>query len=183
MHARPDHTHVRVFKQLRTRPQSGSKIGLGHEQQIDEAIFEFVEHIGSRHAHVQHHPRRFCADTADHLAQQHRHHIVRGAQSNSTLGCGGVESWRLGKHGPYLRQAVAHRVHQAFGQGRALQAPSHRDQQVVAKVLAQPRQRRTRGRLPDVQSVAGARHVAFLEQDVERDKQVEIESVQAHGKG
>ncbi len=62
------------------------------------------------------------------------------------------------------------------GEGRRLHAPSASDQQRIAKLIAQARQRMADRRLCPSQALGCPRDIAFEHQHLEHDQQVEIES-------
>src|SRR4029079_14978962 len=59
--------------------------------------------------------------------------------------------------------------------------PADRHQQLVAEVVAQPRERTAHRRLAQIQPVPGPGHVPLGQQRIEGDEQVEVEEVQVHG--
>jgi hypothetical protein len=82
-------------------------------------------------------------------------------------------------HGPFdFGQGAAYRIGQLQGaRGRLHPAVDPNEQRIVEQV-AQPTQRLAQGRLAKADAGTGTGYVAFGDQGVESDKQVEVDGVQ-----
>ena len=80
-----------------------------------------------------------------------------------------------------LGEHVSQRLHEGFGQRRQDHSTSHRNQQFVLKVAPKARQHPAHRGLAQIEVDPCLGDIAFPQQCVERDEQIQIKKVQIHG--
>ena len=118
------------------------------------------------------------------IFEQRCHHrgqdIIGNHQAKQAIGRRRVELRRRRDDAFGLAQALPDLGKQHFGKGSRIHPSSLHQQQRVAEIVAQPRQRGAGGRLAEPQSLARQRGIVRFHQSLERDEKVEIETLEPH---
>ncbi|AWG45931.1 hypothetical protein AM586_28120 [Massilia sp. WG5] len=156
------------------------QVTLRHQQDVDLATLHLGQGALVRLQEFQRHEGRRLAHLRRQLGQHHRADEVRGDDAEMPAACLGLEFHRR-FHGLLDPQEnVAHRLHQRQRQRRRHHLAAGLHQQLVAEILAQPRQDPARGRLAQAQAPRRAGDAAFGQQHVQADQQIQVEAVEPH---
>ena len=80
------------------------------------------------------------------------------------------------------QQCLAHRIDQGLAARREFHVAADADQQRVIEMVAQTMQRGTHGRLRHEYLLGGTGNVLLAQQGVERNQQIQVETVELHAR-
>ncbi len=175
----PGHAQVLLLEQRRAGVVDCGELR-GNDQQVGVALLELFYRLVVERAQLQAYAARLLVERFEQRRNEHRGGEVRQQQHKGARGLRGVEQRRRGDRAVDAHQHVAHRLDQPQRARREHHLPALRGQQLVAKEVAQARQRIAHRRLAQVQALTRAADVAFGQQRVQRHQQIQIEFIEAH---
>ncbi|MFO0558414.1 MAG: hypothetical protein U0269_10395 [Polyangiales bacterium] len=172
--ARDDDKRVRPE---RAHAQRGVRRALprADERKVHRALDELLDRASAIALHVERDARRALAARREQRRQLRKLEVVEARDAKRSLRARGIKRRLSLQRAPHVRE----RRGQLFGQRSGARSQRKRapvlHEELVAELLAQRRERVAHRRLRDARAPGRVRHVARLEQQRERRKQVQVE--------
>ena len=150
-----------------------------NDAQIDLAAVETFERLGGVLFQSDLDARRLAGDVGQEIEQQYLSRKIRGDDADAPIRRLRIERRRRRDQRLGLEQDIVQRLGKRPRQRRRLHAPADRNNEFVVKMLAQPGQRPAERRLTEIKLFRGAGDILVRQQRIERDKQIQVETVKA----
>ena len=164
---RASEAHV-VFLEQRFGRVLARQEFIGHQQQVDIAVFQRGVGRDAVRQYLEGHPGGNALGAPGDLRHQHCRDVVRHHYPELAPRGPGIEIRAAVERGLGAHQQLAYRLRKTGAQRRRYQIAPHLGQYRVVEVAAQPRQRTAHRRLAQVDALAGAGGVLLGQQCIER---------------
>jgi chromatin segregation and condensation protein Rec8/ScpA/Scc1 (kleisin family) len=159
----------------------GQAVLLRQQRDVDFPLFQLVERELRRRQQLQPYVGRLLLQQRHQPREQHRRQVIRQADMEPTIRGRRIEMPRLDDHPVHVAQHFGQHRAQLHRVRRGDHALALDFEQRIVEVIAQLGQGGTHRRLAEVQPLGGTRDAAFLDEDIKRHEQVEVQSLEAHG--
>jgi hypothetical protein len=152
------------------------------QAQIDLAVFQAVQGRMRHQFDVDADSGRLGGDTLQNGGQQTRHRLLGQDQGEFALRRGGGKGRLTAERRLDEKQRLADRLNQGLAARREFHVAADTHQQWIVEIVPQSMQRGAHRRLRNEYFLGRPGDVFFTQQGVERDQQIEIETMELHAR-